>query len=145
MAKLLDDAYNIEKNVEVQERIQLVRRVLVDNEPAARVAEEELHRSSWWAYKWLERFDKSGLDGLKNKPRTGRPHRVPEEKLAEIKRELDKNPGGWKPNEVMNFIYKRTGIKYHKVHIYRLFHRWNYSSTRSENTVSNQEGEFKKG
>jgi transposase len=34
------------------------------------VSTEELHRSIAWAYKWLRRFDKEGLEGLKNKPRS---------------------------------------------------------------------------
>ena len=34
--------------------------------------ERELHRSRWWwAYKWLNRFDKQGLEGLKDQPRSG--------------------------------------------------------------------------
>jgi hypothetical protein len=42
--KLLDDAYRTEKNVDVRERLLLVRRVLVDNEQAARVAlSDNLH------------------------------------------------------------------------------------------------------
>jgi len=43
--KVLDDAYRTEKNVDVRERLLLVRRVLVDDEQAARVAEKEFHRS----------------------------------------------------------------------------------------------------
>jgi hypothetical protein len=54
--KLLDAAYRTEKDADVRERLLLVRRILVDNEQAARVAEEELHRSRWWTYKWLKRF-----------------------------------------------------------------------------------------
>jgi putative transposase len=86
--KLLDDAYRTEKNVDVRERLLLVRRVLVDNEQAARVAENEFYRSRWWTYKWLKRFADSGLQGLKNLPRTGRPLKVSEEKLSKIRSEL---------------------------------------------------------
>jgi transposase len=90
-AKLLDDAYRTEKNVDVRERLLLVRRVMVDNEQAAIVAENEFYRSRWWAYKWLKRFAESGLEGLKDLPRTGRPPEVSEEKFAEIRRELSEN------------------------------------------------------
>jgi hypothetical protein len=38
----------------------------VDNEQTARVAENEFHRSRWWAYKWVKRYAESGLEGLKN-------------------------------------------------------------------------------
>jgi len=75
-AKLLDDAYRTEKNGDVRERLLLVRRVLVDNEQTARVAEKEFRRSRWWAYKWMKRYAESGLEGLKNLPRTGRPPQV---------------------------------------------------------------------
>ena len=147
--KLLDDAYRTEKNVDVRERLLLVRRVLVDNERAARVAENEFYRSRWWAYKWLKRFAESGLEGLKNLPRTGRPPEVSEEKLSKIRSELSENPSGWKAKQIMNIIYKRTGIRYHEVHIYRLLHKWGFSPEvprkRFVNTASNKEKkQFKK-
>ena len=147
--KLLDDAYRTEKNVDVRERLLLVRRILVDNEQAARVAENEFYRSRWWAYKWLKRFAESGLEGLKNLPRTGRPSEVSEEKLSKIRSELSENPSGWKAKEIMNIIYERTGIRYHEVHIYRLLHKWKFSPKvprkRFVNTASNEEKkQFKK-
>ena len=145
----MDDAYRTEKNVDVRERLLLVRRILVDNEQAARVAENEFYRSRWWAYKWLKRFAESGLEGLKNLPRTGRPSEVSEEKLSKIRSELSENPSGWKAKEIMNIIYERTGIRYHEVHIYRLLHKWKFSPKvprkRFVNTASNEEKkQFKK-
>ena len=94
----------------------------------ASVAEKEFHRSRWWAYKWLKRFDKSGLDGLKDLHRSGsRPPEVSEEIFSEIKRELSENPAGWKAKEIMNIIYQITGVRYHhEVHIYRLLHKWGF-------------------
>jgi transposase len=148
-AKLLDDAYRTEKNVDVRERLLLVRRVLVDNEQTARVAENEFHRSRWWAYKWVKRYAESGLEGLKNLPRTGRPPQVSVQKFAEIKRELSENIAGWKAKEIMNIIYEKTGVRYHEVHIYRLLHKWGFSPKvprkRFINTASNKEKkQFKK-
>ena len=51
--------------------------------------------------------------------------------------------------EVMNLIYERTGVKDHEVHIYRLLHRWGYSSKEPRmkfvNGASKQEkNEFRK-
>jgi putative transposase len=148
-AKLLDDAYRTEKNVDVRERLLLVRRVLVDNEQTARVAEKEIRRSRRWAYKWMKRYAESGPEGLKNLPRTGRPPQVSGQKFAEIKRELSENLAGWKAKEVMNIIYERTGIRYHEVHIYRLLHKWGFSPKvprkRFVNTASSKEKkQFKK-
>jgi transposase len=148
-AKLLDDVYRTEKNVDVRERLLLVRRVLVDNEQTARVAEKEFRRSRWWAYKWMKRYAESGLEGLKNLPRTGRPPQVSGQEFAEIKRELSENLAGWKAKEVMNIIYDKTGIRYHEVHIYRLLHKWGFSPKvprkRFVNTASSKEKkQFKK-
>ncbi len=148
-AKLLDDAYRTEHNGDVRERLLLVRRVLEDNEQTARVAENEFHWSRWWAYKWVKRYAESGLEGLKNLPKTGRPPQVSGQKFAEIKRELSENLAGWRAKEVMNIIYEKTGVRYHEVHIYRLLHKWGFSPKvprkRFVNTASNKEKkQFKK-
>ena len=90
------------------------------------------------------------MDGLKDRHRTGRPPSVPQEKLLEITRELSDNPLGWKAKEIMNIIHKRTGVRYHEVHIYRLLHKWGFSPKvprkRFINVASKKEKkEFKKG
>ena len=148
-AKLLDDTYRTEHNGDVRERLLLVRRVLEDNEQTARVAENEFHRSRWWAYKWVKRYAESSLEKLKNLPKTGRPPQVSGQKFAEIKRELSENLAGWRAKEVMNIIYAKTGVRYHEVHIYRLLHKWGFSPKvprkRFINTASNKEKkQFKK-
>ena len=148
-AKLLDDAYRTEKNVDVRERLLLVRRVLVDNEQTARVAEKQFHRSRWWAFKWMKRYAESGLVGLLNLPSNGRPPQVSGQEFAEIKRELSENLAGWKAKEIMNIIYDKTGVRYHEVHIYRLLHKWGFSPKvprkRFVNTASSKEKkQFKK-
>ena len=93
---VLDYAYKHESNASIRERILLVRRIMSDGQDIGMVSKEELHRSIAWAYKWLRRFDKEGLEGLKNKPRSGRPPDVPQEKLIEIRKELSENQSGWK-------------------------------------------------
>jgi putative transposase len=105
----------------------LVRCVRGEKKEASSVAEKEFHRSRWWAYKWLKRFDNGGLEGLKNKHRSGRPPEMSEETSAMIRGELSENQSGWMAKEVMNLIHERTGVKYHEVHIYRLLHRWGFS------------------
>jgi transposase len=67
------------------------------------VAEKEFHRSRWWAYKWLKRFDKEGLNGLKDRVRTGRPPEVSKETSTRIRRELSENQSGWMAKEFFLF------------------------------------------
>ena len=40
---------------------------------------KDLHRSRSWACQWLKRYDRQGLDGLKDIPKSGRPTELPEE------------------------------------------------------------------
>jgi putative transposase len=125
---ILNTAYKKEKDSNVKERILLVKRVKIDKQEAASVAGHELNRSRWWAYKWLHRFDKDGLDGLKDQPRSGRPPDVPKDIMIKIKQELAESNTGWDFRQVMDLIYKKTGVRYHEVHIYRLLHKWGFKS-----------------
>ena len=91
MSTNLNAAYRKQKDSNVRERILLIRRVKCDNEEAASVAEKEFNRSRWWAYKWLKRFQEEGLDGLRDKHRSGRPPDISEETSVKIRRELSAN------------------------------------------------------
>ena len=146
---ILNNAYKKEKDSNVKERILLVKHVKIDKQEAASVAEHELNRSRWWAYKWLHRFDKDGLDGLKDQPRSGRPPDVPEDVMMQIRSELADSNTGWDFRQVMDTIYKKTGVRYHEVHIYRLLHKWGFKSKvpqrRFVNTASTKDKrKFKK-
>ena len=146
----MNNAYKKEKDSDVKERILLVRRVRIDEQEASKVAERELHRSRWWTYKWLNRFDKHGLERLKDHPRSGRPPLIPEKMMLRIRHEISENSSGWQVKQVMYIIYKKTGVRYHKVHIYRLLHKWGFSAKvpqkRFINTASKEEKDtFKKG
>ena len=65
----------------------LILRVEGDGMIPARVA-KELHRSRPWTSFWLVRYRDKGVDGLKDKPRSGRPSKLSEQVQFEIKREL---------------------------------------------------------
>ncbi|HEY6537258.1 MAG TPA: helix-turn-helix domain-containing protein [Candidatus Nitrosocosmicus sp.] len=120
---VLDDAYKNEPNADVKERIHLMRLILTDKQHIETVA-QELHKSRAWAYKWYKRYNDKGLDGLKDKPRSGRPPLVDYNLMIKIRKELeDSNTIGWDFIQVMDIFLKKTGIKYHEVHIYRLLHK----------------------
>ena len=124
----LDSVYRKETNANIKERILLVKRVRYDKQEAANTAETELNKTRTWAYKWLHRFDKDGIEGLKDKKKTGRPPEVAEDVMMHIKNELADNNTGWDFRQVMDLIYRKTGVRYHEVHIYRLLHKWGFKS-----------------
>ena len=126
-ASKLDIAYNTEKDVAIKERILLVRLVVLDKKHIEDIA-QELHRCRAWAYKWYKRYKDNGLDGLKDKVKTGRPPDVPKDVMVKIRKELADNNTGWDFRQVMDLIYRKTGVRYHEVHIYRLLHKWGFKS-----------------
>ena len=148
MHSTLDKAYRQESNPDVRERILLVRRVVDDKQHIVNVA-KELHRCRAWAYKWYRRYNDYGLQGLKDKAKTGRPPTVPKYVMVKIRKELADSNTGWDFRQVMDLIYKKSGVRYHEVHIYRLLHKWGFSSKvpqkRFVNTASVKEKKkFKK-
>jgi putative transposase len=121
----LDKAYRQESNPDVRERIFLVRRIVEDKQHIVNVA-KELHRCRAWAYKWYKRYNDDGLQGLKDKTRSGRPTDVPKDVMIKIRQELEDSKTGWDFRQVMDLIYRKTGVRYHEVHIYRLLHKWGF-------------------
>ena len=125
MHSKLDKVYKQESNPDVRERIFLVRRIVEDKQHIVNVA-KELHRCRAWAYKWYKRYNDDGLQGLKDRTRSGRPPDVPKDAMLQIRQELADSNTGWDFRQVMDLIYNKTGVRYHEVHIYRLLHKWGF-------------------
>lgn len=68
--------------------------------------------------------------------------------MLRIKQEISKNIPGRQAKQVMDSTYKKTDVRYHKLHIYRLLHKLSFSAVpqkRFVNIVSREEKEaFKK-
>jgi len=138
----------MEKDVKVKERMLLVLNAVYHGRIAAQVA-KDLHRSRSWACQWLKRYDRQGLDGLKDIPKSGRPTELPEEIEYEIKTILTDSNQGWTTKQVEELITKESGIRYHSNHIYRILRRWGLKQKVPRkvhiNTASAEEkDEFKK-
>ncbi len=127
----LTRAYKNEHDAHVKERILFIIRVSSDKQHIESVA-QELHRSRAWAYKWYKRYKDEGLDGLRDRPRSGKPSAISKEMKDKIKQELSESNIGWDIKQVMDLIQKRTRVKYHKEHIRRLLHQWGFSPNVSQ-------------
>src|SRR4051794_17420245 len=126
----------------------LVLNVVYQGKISAHVA-RDLHRNRTWACVWLKRYEKEGLEGLKNKPKTGRPSELSEEDIYSIKTTLKESNQGWTTKQVEELIIKKSGIKYHYTHIYRILRKWGFRQKVPRkvhiNTASKEEKEaFKK-
>jgi transposase len=140
--------YKKETNIKVKERLLLVIKVKHDNIIPA-YASDELHRSRPWGLYWLDRFSQEGVEGLKNRPKSGRHPDIAEETVYEIKNELASSKQGWTTKQVEDLIVRESGIRYHFTHIYRLMHKWGFKQKVPKqvhvNTATREEKErFKK-
>lgn len=120
----LEQAYKSEKDGRVKERILLIM-LLKDGKIPAHAA-KELHRAKSWAYTWRDRYDAEGIEGLRDKPRSGRPPRISQKVQVSIRKQLMSYPYGWKTKEVMRLIYRKAGVIYSETHVCRLLHKWGF-------------------
>jgi transposase len=144
----LTELYKRESNTKVKERLLLVIRVIVDGELPAHVV-KEIHRSKPWGSYWLERYDKEGIKGLRDKPRSGRIPQISLSISTRIRKTLRESRHGWTTRQANDLIANESGIHYHYTHVYRLLHRWGFKQKVPRkvhvNTASNEEKEeFKK-
>ncbi len=47
--------------------------------------------------------------------------------MIKIRKELEDSNTGWDFRQIMDIIQKKTGVKFHEVHIYRLLHKWGFA------------------
>ena len=144
----LVNQYKKEKDPKVKERLLLIIKVREDKQIPFRVV-KEMHRSNPWASDWLKRYDKEGLEGLKDRTKAGRPPELSEDIVYQIKKELSNSNQGWTTKQVGQLIIKKSGIKYHYTHIYRILRKWGFKQKVPRkvhvNTASPEEKEaFKK-
>ena len=123
-AKLVN-LYKKENDSKVKERLLLVIKVREDKQIPFRVV-KDMHRSNPWSSDWLKRYDKEGIDGLKDRPKSGRPPELAEETSYQIKKELQESIQGWTTKQVEELIISKSGIKDHYTHIYRILRKWGF-------------------
>jgi putative transposase len=144
-----EQLYRKESNADTKERMLLVLNVVYDKHIPAQTA-KELHRSRTWTCDWLKRYREEGVEGLKNRSKSGRPPDIPEETTYKIKNELlSSKQQGWTTKQVYDIIVRESGIHYHRIYIYTLLRRWGFKQKVPRKvhvkTASKQEKEhFKK-
>jgi len=120
------------------------------NEQLSAHVVKAIHRSKPWASYWLDRYNKEGIDGLKDRSKSGRPPEIPEELAIGTRKELLEGKQGWTTKQVSDIIFRKGGVRYHYTHIYRILHKWGFKQKVPRkvhvNTASREEKEdFKKG
>ena len=86
----------------------LVLNVAYQGMVAAHVA-RDLHRCKAWAFKWLKRYDEEGIEGLKDRPKSGRHPEISEQTELQDKNNLKESNQGWTTKQVEEMIVKESG------------------------------------
>jgi len=147
--RLLAELYKGESNPKVKERLLLILRVEGDDEQLPAHVVKGMHRSKPWASYWLGRYNKEGVNGLRDKPKSGIIPQVSLEVVTRIRKRLTESKQGWTTQQVNDLIARESGIRYHYTHVYRLLHRWGFKQKVPRkvhvNTASKEEKDtFKK-
>jgi len=112
-----------------------------------------LHISRRIVNDWVNRFYVHGLEGLKEKPRTGRPSRLNEAKLVQLSEYVRNNSikesgGRLNAQTLVNYIEREFKLNYGISNVYRLLHQLGFSwiTSRSRHPKQSEEiqEDFKK-
>ncbi len=91
-----------------------------------------LHISRRIVNDWVKRFYEQGLDGLKEKPRSGRPCALDQQQLVQLSEYIRKNSikesgGRLKAQTLVTYIAQEFTIEYTIFNVYRLLHQLGFS------------------
>lgn len=89
--------------------------------------------------KWVKTYLDFGLEGLQEKPHTGRPHQLSTQQLSQLKKfvtdaAIKEHGGRLQAKDVAIYIAQNFGIQYRQANIYRILHDigLNWITTRSK-------------
>jgi putative transposase len=126
----LYQAYKTEGDGKVRERILMNIR-LFEGKSLYEIGDEFRCVPSK-AHYWKRRFRKMSVEGLKDRPRSGRPRLLSGRKEKMIRRIIERpritkeNVSSWSTTHVRELIRREAGVTYTTRHVIRLMHRWGF-------------------
>jgi len=126
----LYEAYRVERDVKVRERILMNIRLL-EGSLTYEVGDKFRCPQSKVHY-WKVRYRKEGVEGLRDRPRSGRPRLLSKRKEEAIRRVIDEprltreGVSSWSTTHVRELIRRRAGVTYTLRHVIRPMHRWGF-------------------
>lgn len=111
----VEQAINHAPQPEVRQRAIAIRLLHLGHAPEAVAAMLAVVPSTIW--NWHRRYRAAGVEGLVNRPKSGRPAKADDEYLAEVERALDSDPRAlgyafsvWTINKLRKHLEQQTGI-----------------------------------
>jgi len=89
--------------------------------------------------RWIRCYERRGLRGLRARRATGRPPKLPRDRLTRLGRYLLQGAAHfgyfsdlWTTPRIADLIYRLWGVRYHRAHVWRLLQRLGFSWQRPE-------------
>ena len=126
----LYQAYRVEEDAKVKERILMNIRLL-GGKSTYEVGDELRCVPSKVQY-WKSRFEKEGVEGLRDRPKSGRPPLLSRREEVVIRRIIERphitkeGVSSWATTHVKELIRRKAGVTYTTRHVVRLMHRWGF-------------------
>ena len=118
-------AYKKEKDRSVADRMLLIIFIQRD-EMSVTGAARRLNKARSWGVKWHRRYQEGGMDGLRDRPRPGRPPKVHKGVMKKVRR-LIRKITCWEADGVRDFIKTMTGVGYNLTYVREMMRRWGFS------------------
>jgi putative transposase len=141
----IQSQYRVEKDAGVRERLLMI--IWLKKGKTTYEVADLLNCPQSKVMYWKTRFEKEGLDGLKTRPRSGKPPKLLGTEEEAIRQTLE-STNSWQTRWVRDLIYRETSVTYSERHVVRLLHKWGFEriTPRKEHekaSVGEKEG-FKK-
>lgn len=155
--QFLRNKYHNETNAKVKQRLQIV--IYLRGGKRQREVSELFDLSVGIIPYWKARFEKYGIEGLRDRKGRGRKPRLTKSDKKRITKEVDKGiimkdgyKRGYKTKDVVEMIHRLYGIMYTARHARRLMHSAGYAlkvprprnKSRNQNDVDKFKEQFKK-
>ena len=127
--KILKRKYKKEEDAKVKERILMV--IYTAQKETLRDVAERLNCDHKLVLYWKRRYENEGLEGLKTRPKSGKPRKISRRQESNLKRIFSKeNPvKPWTTKRAAHLIAEKTNINYSQRQVTRILNRWNFGLT----------------
>lgn len=127
--RILSQESKKEKDGKVLRRIQMV--LYTFRGETIREVEERMRCPHSLVIYWKKRYIKEGLEGLKTRPKSGKPRKISRRQESNLKRIFSKeNPEKpWTTKKVLGLIVEKTDVIYSQRQVTRILNRWNFGLT----------------
>lgn len=122
----LKKAYKKESDAKVRERLLMLIYSL-QGESSWKVG-DRLNCDHALVLYWKKRYEEEGIEGLRTRPRSGKPKLLSKKQEEKIKKKIaEEDPlKPWTTKRVHDLIEKETKIDYTQRHVQRLLHKWGF-------------------